>query len=289
MTQVRFTHIGGPTVLIEFGGWRLLTDPTFDPPGRTYSFGWGTSSRKLTGPAIAAADLPDLDAVLLTHVHHGDNLDHAGFALLPAADTIVTTSSGARSLPHPARGLRVGQTTRLETPGRPPIDITATPCRHGPPLSGPVVGEVIGFALTWPGQEHGPLWITGDTVYHRALRNTAARLRPGTILLHLGGVGFPITGSLRYTMTARQAVRPCEMRVGSCETDRRVPPTPSCPPRCSRPSSAAAAGSMPSPRSAAAFRARVALPSATSPGANGRTPRVVLRLMYRINVCESWP
>ncbi|GAA4972891.1 L-ascorbate metabolism protein UlaG (beta-lactamase superfamily) [Nonomuraea thailandensis] len=32
MTEVRFTHIGGPTVLIEFGGWRLLTDPTFDPP-----------------------------------------------------------------------------------------------------------------------------------------------------------------------------------------------------------------------------------------------------------------
>lgn len=52
MTEVRFTHIGGPTVLVEFAGWRLLTDPTFDPPGRTYSCGWGTSSRKLTGPAL---------------------------------------------------------------------------------------------------------------------------------------------------------------------------------------------------------------------------------------------
>ncbi|UBU08312.1 MBL fold metallo-hydrolase [Nonomuraea gerenzanensis] len=207
MTQVRFTHIGGPTVLIEFGGWRLLTDPTFDPPGRTYAFGWGISSRKLTGPAIAAADLPAIDAVLLTHVRHGDNLDDAGRALLPAAGTIVTTSSGTRHLPLPARGLRAGQATRLEAPGRPPIDVTATPCRHGPPLSRPVVGEVIGFALTWPGQEYGPLWITGDTVYHRALREAAARLRPGTVLLHLGGVSFPITGPLRYTMTARQAVR----------------------------------------------------------------------------------
>ena len=36
--DVRLTHIGGPTVLIEVGGWRLLTDPTFDPPGA------GTSS-----------------------------------------------------------------------------------------------------------------------------------------------------------------------------------------------------------------------------------------------------
>ncbi|WP_214326004.1 MBL fold metallo-hydrolase [Nonomuraea sediminis] len=210
MTKVQFTHIGGPTVLIEFDGWRLLTDPTFDPPGHTYPFGWGTSSCKLTGPAVPLESLPPIDAILLSHVHHGDNLDDAGRALLPAAAAIVTTSSGARSLPFPAHGLQAGQATRLEAPGRPSIDITATPCRHGPPLSGPIVGEVIGFSLTWPGQEHGPLWITGDTVYHRALRRAAAEIRPGTILLHLGGVGFPLTGPLRYTMTARQAVRLCE-------------------------------------------------------------------------------
>jgi hypothetical protein len=27
------TLIGGPTVLVRAGGFRLLTDPTFDPPG----------------------------------------------------------------------------------------------------------------------------------------------------------------------------------------------------------------------------------------------------------------
>ena len=33
---MRITRIGGPTVLIEWNGWRILTDPTFDPPaGRT--------------------------------------------------------------------------------------------------------------------------------------------------------------------------------------------------------------------------------------------------------------
>ena len=79
----RITHIGGPTALIEVDGWRLLTDPTFDPQGRRYTFGWGSSSRKLTGPAIAATDLGPIDAVLLSHDHHGDNLDTAGRALLP--------------------------------------------------------------------------------------------------------------------------------------------------------------------------------------------------------------
>jgi hypothetical protein len=85
LVDVRLTHIGGPTVLIEAMDWRLLTDPTFDPPGQSYRFGWGTGSRKLTGPAMAASDLGHIDAVLLSHDHHEDNLDAAGREVLPAA------------------------------------------------------------------------------------------------------------------------------------------------------------------------------------------------------------
>jgi hypothetical protein len=48
-------------------------------------------------------------------------------------------------------------------PGRPTIEITATPCRHGPPLSHPLIGDVVGFALSWETQHHGVLWISGDT------------------------------------------------------------------------------------------------------------------------------
>ncbi len=99
-------------MLIEVGGWRLLTDPTFDAPGRRYSFGWGASSRKLAGPAIPAGDLGPIDAVLLTHDHHGDNLDDAGRALLPSAGAVVTTVSGAGRLGGTARGLAPWQTTR---------------------------------------------------------------------------------------------------------------------------------------------------------------------------------
>jgi L-ascorbate metabolism protein UlaG (beta-lactamase superfamily) len=209
--DVRLTHIGGPTVLIEVGGWRLLTDPTFDPPGGRYFFGWGTVSRKLAGPAIAANDLPPIDAVLLTHDHHGDNLDPAGRALLPSAGVIVTTASGTKRLGGSARGLEPWQTTRLEAPDRPAIEITATPCRHGPPLSHPIVGDVIGFALRWEGQENGVLWISGDTVLYDGMREVADRLEADTALLHLGGVRFGVTGPLRYTMTARDAVELCRL------------------------------------------------------------------------------
>jgi L-ascorbate metabolism protein UlaG (beta-lactamase superfamily) len=211
MKRVRITHIGGPTALIEVDGWRLLTDPTFDPPGRTYSFGWGTGSRKLAGPAIAAADLPPIDAVLLTHDHHGDNLDPAGRALLPAAGVVITTASGAKRLGGTTRGLEPWQATRLEAPERPTIEITATPCRHGPPLSHPLIGDVVGFALRWDAQEHGVLWISGDTVLYDGVREVATRLPIDTAILHLGGVQFPITGPVRYTMTARDAVELCHL------------------------------------------------------------------------------
>jgi L-ascorbate metabolism protein UlaG (beta-lactamase superfamily) len=209
--DVSLTHIGGPTVLIETGDWRLLTDPTFDPPGGSYRFGWGTGSRKLTGPAIAASDLGRIDAVLLSHDHHDDNLDPAGRAMLPSAGTVITTASGAGRLGGNARGLAPWASTLLEAPGRPSIEVTATPCRHGPPLSRPIVGDVVGFALGWDGQEHGVLWISGDTVLYDGVRQVADRLQVETALLHLGGVRFPVTGPVHYTMTAAQAIELCRL------------------------------------------------------------------------------
>jgi L-ascorbate metabolism protein UlaG (beta-lactamase superfamily) len=205
---VRVTHVGGPTALIEIGGWRLLTDPTFDPPGRRYHFGWGTTSRKVAGPAVAGADLAPIDAVLLSHDHHQDNLDDAGRALLPSAGVVVTTASGARRLGGAAVGLAPWETTRLEAPERPTIEITATPCRHGPPLSHALVGDVIGFTLHWDG--HG-LWISGDTVLDDGVREVADRLEIATAMLHMGGVRFPVTGPARYTMTARDALELCRL------------------------------------------------------------------------------
>jgi L-ascorbate metabolism protein UlaG (beta-lactamase superfamily) len=208
---LRITHIGGPTTLIEVGGWRILTDPTFDEPGRRYSFGWGAFSRKRAGPAVAAADLPPLDAVLLSHDHHADNLDNAGRRLLSRAPVVLTTVAGARRLGGTAVGLSPWSGTVLRQPGRPTVHITGTPARHGPALLRPITGQVTGFALTWPGQRHGALWISGDTVLHDGLRELARRLTVGTALVHLGGVRFPVTGPIRYTMTATDALDLCRL------------------------------------------------------------------------------
>jgi L-ascorbate metabolism protein UlaG (beta-lactamase superfamily) len=70
---------------------------------------------------------------------------------------------------------------------------------------------VIGFALGWDGQAHGALWITGDTVLYDGVRQVADRLQVDTALLHLGCVRFPVTGPVRYSMTAHEAVELCRL------------------------------------------------------------------------------
>jgi L-ascorbate metabolism protein UlaG (beta-lactamase superfamily) len=70
---------------------------------------------------------------------------------------------------------------------------------------------VVGFALGWGGQAHGTLWITSDTVLYDGLRQVADRLQVDTALLHLGCVRFPVTGPVRYSMTAREAGQLCRL------------------------------------------------------------------------------
>src|SRR4051794_33379194 len=110
--SVTLTLIGGPTLLIEIGGLRLLTDPTFDMPG-DYPSG-SVTLRKLTGPALQIGDIGPIDAVLLSHDQHADNLDSAGRAFLPQAAVTLTTPVGANRLGGNARGLQPWEKTTLQ-------------------------------------------------------------------------------------------------------------------------------------------------------------------------------
>ncbi|WP_370616950.1 MBL fold metallo-hydrolase [Mumia sp. Pv 4-285] len=205
---MRLTHLGGPTVLVELDGWRILTDPTFDPPGRRYGFGWGTSSRKTEGPALGLAEVEPVDVVLLSHDHHADNLDDAGREMLTRAGVVLTTRAGARRVAGggDVRGLQSGEETVVRAADGRTLTVRATPCRHGPPLSRPIVGPVVGFAVRVGDQRRTALWMTGDTVLYGALRTAAEELDVDVALVHAGKVRFPTTGPLRYSMDGSDAV-----------------------------------------------------------------------------------
>lgn len=216
--NLSITHIGTATLLLEIGpraasgdaALRLLTDPVFDPAGGRYRFGWGTGSTKLSGPAIAPERIGPIDAVLLSHDHHEDNLDRAGRALLPQVKRVLTTVPGARRLGGNAEGLRPWQSTWLEA-STTRVKVTATPAQHGALITRPLAGATIGFVLEWEGQRHGALYISGDTIYYRGIDAVARRFRVGIAILHLGKARFPVTGPLNYTMDSRDAVRTAQV------------------------------------------------------------------------------
>ena len=95
--QLYLTYVGGPTLLLEWRGLRLLTDPTFDPAGSEYPTASYTLS-KTQGPAVSPERLERVDAVLLSHDHHFDNLDAGGRAFLESAGAVLTTTTGATRL-----------------------------------------------------------------------------------------------------------------------------------------------------------------------------------------------
>ena len=142
-SQLKLTYIGGPTALLEFGGLRLVTDPTFDAPGGEYTTG-PVTLRKVMGPALGPDTIGPVDAVLLTHDHHFDNLDHAGRALLENVERVFTTKQGALRLGRNVVGLAAWGSVDLQAHGA-ALGVTATPAPHGPADTdrGPVIGFVL--------------------------------------------------------------------------------------------------------------------------------------------------
>ena len=202
----RITHIGTATMLLEIGSVRILTDPVFDPPGGDYHFGYGTGAKKLTAPAIKPAEIGKIDAVLLSHDHHEDNLDRAGRALLPLAGKVITTRAGAKRLGNNAIGLKPWQNVMIKS-GDTEIKVTAVPAHHGSLWSYIIVGETTGFILEWDNQKHGVLYISGDTVWLNGIHEIAHRFKISTVVLHIGKASFPITGPIRFTLNAKEAIR----------------------------------------------------------------------------------
>ncbi len=204
--QIRITHIGGPTALIEIGQLRLLTDPTFDPAGTRYVDG-PVEVIKKTDPALIVAELGAVDAVLLSHDQHVDNLDPAGRAFLPQAKQVLTTPAGAQRLDGRTRGVATWETVDLHGADGLHVQVTATPARHGPPELEKVAGDVTGWIIEWDGQRPGAIYVSGDTVFFEELQEITQRYQIGTALLHFGAAHFDVLGPVYLTFTAAEGAR----------------------------------------------------------------------------------
>ncbi len=197
------TYSGGPTVLIELAGLRLLTDPTFDPAGSEYPTNLYTL-RKTASPAINPASLEHVDAVLLSHDHHFDNLDRAGRDFLSKANQTITTPAGAQRLGKGAVGLAPWQSIDLPTPDGRILRVTGTPARHGP--AGGDRGPVTGFILALTETPEKTIYISGDTVWFEGVAEVSRRFPVRLAILFMGAAKVLEVGPAHLTFTADEAV-----------------------------------------------------------------------------------
>ena len=201
--QVPVRVLGGPTALIEYGGLRFLTDPTFDAPGE-YPLGGGRSLTKTAPSAADPADLVPVDAVLLSHDQHPDNLDTAGRALLAEVPVVLTTRSAAARLGGTTRGLAPWDAVDLPRPGGGTVTVTATPALHGPEGCEPVTGEVVGFVLTAAGLP--TVHVSGDNASLDVVREIAGRVGPvDTAVLFAGAARTALFDGALLTIDGARA------------------------------------------------------------------------------------
>lgn len=216
--SVRITHIGGPTALIEIGPasgpLRLLTDPTFEPAGYSYPAG-PQQIAKTAPPAISADALGRVDAVLLSHDQHRDNLDPAGRAYLSQAGQTLITPSGAERLGGNARGVTTWETVAITSASGLTVRVTATPARHGPEEVVPLSGDVTGWMLEWEGQQRGAVYLSGDTVMYEGLEEVARRYTVALAVLYCGAARAQRLGPAPITLTGEEAARLAELLPGA--------------------------------------------------------------------------
>ena len=201
--------IGTATVIIEYAGFTILTDPNFLHKGEKVRLGYGLRSRRLTNPALEIEALPPLDLVLLSHMHE-DHFDRVAAEKLDRTLPIVTTPHAAKSL----KKMGFTATCALETwetmsfrKGASVLRIASMPGQHGGPLFAKLLPPVMGSFLefeTAAGKSLLSMHITGDTLIHRQLKEIPLRYPEIDLaLLHLGGTRA--LGVL-VTMDAKQGV-----------------------------------------------------------------------------------
>lgn len=213
LTRGSVLFIGTATVLLQYAGFTILTDPNFLHQGEQVHLGYGIYSTRQTNPAIDLQQLPPIDFVLLSHFHE-DHFDRRVARELDRGTPIITTPQAALALRRrcfaATQPLATWETLTLHK-GLSMLRLTSLPARHGPPVLVRALPQVMGSMLEFMDQDGQVLWrvyISGDTLWYDQLKSIPQHYPQIDLsLLHLGGTR--IMGVL-VTMDAQQGLEALE-------------------------------------------------------------------------------
>jgi len=159
----------------------------------------------LTRTAAAAggpADAGPVDAVLLSHDQHPDNLDAAGREFCATVPLVLSTTAAAGRLGPPVRALptwtHVDVTHR---DGAGAVRVTAVPAQHGPDGVEHLTGPVTGFVLHGDGLP--TVYVSGDNASLAVVEEIAARFPDVDVAVLFGGAArLPLLGNANLTLDA---------------------------------------------------------------------------------------
>jgi L-ascorbate metabolism protein UlaG (beta-lactamase superfamily) len=201
------TFGGTATTLIRLGSFTVLTDPNFLHRGQRAYLGKGLWSRRLTEPALQPADLPPLDAVVLSHLH-GDHFDRIARRELDRTVPLVTTEPAAdrlRRYGFATHGLPVWS-VHEQTRGDETLSVQALPGIHARGILRSLLPPVMGSLLVHKvnGVVRRRIYISGDTLTGDHLDEIHERHpQIDAALVHLGGTRILFS---TITMDAQQGL-----------------------------------------------------------------------------------
>lgn len=205
--ELTVTFVGNATTLISAGGITVLTDPNFLHRGQRAYLGYGLVSKRLQDPALSIAQLPPIDAIVLSHMH-GDHWDRVAQRDLDHTLPVMTTSAAAKALKRRGFEAALGLATwkaHTITKGTTTLTTTALPGRHAPGwtrrLLPPVMGSMLEFGTT-DDPRRRRLYISGDTLLIEELNEIPLRFEAIDVgVLHLGGTRLSAGRRLPFGLT----------------------------------------------------------------------------------------
>jgi L-ascorbate metabolism protein UlaG (beta-lactamase superfamily) len=155
--------LGHATVLINFYGVRVLTDPALFPRIGINAWIGSIGPLRLTSAALTPEELPDIDLVLVSHAHF-DHLDTPSLAAIPGNPAALMAWKTSDLLPRrryaSVREMRWNESVRIDTP-RGDIRVRALEVKHwGARLQGDTYRGYNGYVIEREGRK---LLFGGDT------------------------------------------------------------------------------------------------------------------------------